>query len=215
MKKILFVILVLAMLIVSTVSVGAAPRSLQAPLLQSPSQGQAINTLQSAFNWIPVAGASYYEIAIATDNGFVSIVESTSNITALPFTPAANLADGLYFWRVRTYDSSNVAGPWSFTRNFTLDTVPPDAPVNTSPVDGAILTATPTFRWSRPATAVYYEFQYDNDSDFSSPIYTASSVQSYRKPPKMNAGTYFWHARARDTAGNWGEWSAYFTVTIQ
>jgi len=188
---------------------------LPAPALQFPGQNQVINSTTPAFNWSSVANAGHYEIVIANDNAFGSVVETQNNITTLPFTPLNPLADGTYYWRVRTYNPANVEGPWSAVRTFTVDTAGPAAPINSSPTDAATVRPTPTFRWSRPATAVHYEFKYDNDADLLSPIYTASGPNPSRKPPKMAAGTFYWQVRARDAAGNWSNWSTAFTITIQ
>jgi hypothetical protein len=77
------------------------------------------------------------------------------------------------------------------------------------------LTRTPTFRWFKVPTAVLYEFQYDNDEGFSDPIpYTIAVRGTFRRPPAMGNGTYYWRVHAKDAAGNWSAWSLPFEVTI-
>ena len=95
----------------------------------------------------------------------------------------------------------------------------PLPPVLYSPANVNSLCSTPAFSWSKAATANAYQFEYDNN-DFSSPVHTSSTLASPRygnptyRPPTIDLGTYSWHARARDAAGNWGDWSTPLTITM-
>lgn len=153
-----------------------------------------------------------YEIVFASDSAFANIVHS-KKVNVLLYTPASPFGDGQYYWRVRAYNASNQFGKWSSYRSFTIDTTGPSIPVLSSPANNSS-TRTPTFTWLSVSTAVSYEFQYDNNSDFSSPTYTATTRSTYRKPPVMSIGTYYWRVRAKDEVGNWSGWSVPFTVTI-
>ena len=96
-----------------------------------------------------------------------------------------------------------------------MDTTPPAAPSLTTPVNAASVIGTPKFTWTAPATASKYQFEYDNDANFSTPTYTSAELTvTNLTPPTMALGTYSWHVRAKDAAGNWGAWSAPSTINI-
>ncbi|HMU95132.1 MAG TPA: hypothetical protein PKE43_19175, partial [Anaerolineales bacterium] len=110
---------------------------------------------------------------------------------------------------------NGTAGPWSAYRSFTVDTVAPVAPTLSAPANAASVSGTPAFSWASVATAAKYQFEYDNDADFSSPIYNSGDLTTTsHTPPAIVQGVYSWHARAKDAAGNWGAWSTARTVTV-
>jgi len=46
-------------------------------------------------------------------------------------------------------------------------------------------------------------FRYDNNADFSSPVYTSTTLTTTSHTlPAMTAGVYYWQVRARDAAGS-------------
>ncbi|HLO29335.1 MAG TPA: hypothetical protein VK249_09385 [Anaerolineales bacterium] len=53
--------------------------------------------------------------------------------------------------------------------------------------------------------SVNYQFQLDNDPDFSSPLYSVIQRTPTRRPPGLLRGAYFWRVRAQDAASNWSE----------
>jgi len=124
-------------------------------------------------------------------------------------------------------DSSEYYFDWFFVRKWTasppnvavgseeeLDTTPPAAPGLISPENGSeILDNTPTFAWTSVTdpSGVTYQIQIDDDDDFSSPVYyVVDLVDNTHTLPDEDAlalGAYFWHVRAKDGAGNTGDWS--------
>jgi hypothetical protein len=139
--------------------------------------------------------------------------------SGLSYAASTPFVDGNYFWHVRAYNLSNQPGSWSSTRTFTIDTTGPLPPTLNSPADGSSTKRTPAFKWLKVTDAAAYEFQYDDDLDeddsgFINPIYAVTIRGIFRRLPAMRPGTYYWHVRAKDAVGNWGDWSAPFTITI-
>lgn len=63
-----------------------------------------------------------------------------------------------------------------------------------TPENGAAVdTTTLSLSWREAAGASSYQFQLDNDSDFSSPLISTSTSNTYYKPdPALAAGVYYW-----------------------
>ncbi|NMB60072.1 MAG: hypothetical protein GYA12_12950, partial [Chloroflexi bacterium] len=198
-----------------------------APVLTAPASGTLTRITTPTLTWNSVAGGVTYQVQVDNQSTFVSpeiSEEDTGGVTA--FTAASPIVvDGLYYWRVRAVNAAGEPGAWSAARYFTVDTNPPAAPVLSLPADNSAgLRAIPLFTWGAAATASAYQFQFDDNADFSSPTFstpdgttvpgTPIAVTSY-KPAAMDVLIpYYWHVRARDAAGNWGPWSAARTVTI-
>jgi len=191
-------------------TVPAIPRKV---VLRSPGSNILTTNNLPTFWWTNVKGGQTYKIEFATDNGFTSVVGSEI-VNGSPYTVVAPFSDGKYYWRVRANNVSNQPGAWSSARTFTIDTTGPAAPTLSSPADNASTRRTLSFKWLRVPTAVTYEFQYDNNADFSSPTYSVTVRGTFRRPPAMKNGTYYWRVRAKDAAGNWSAWSVPSTINI-
>lgn len=198
---------------ISTATYNIDKPNLPAPILIFPRTNLTTNSNIPSFSWSQIAGITSYEISFATNSNFSSTVDSQI-VSGNSYTTLTPLADGKYFWHVRAITPSAQTGRWSVTRVFTVDTTPPSAPVLISPANTSILRRTPTFKWKKSNTAVTYEFQYDDNSIFSSPNYTALRNNLSLTPPVMQNGIYYWHVRAKDAYGNWSTWSSPFTITI-
>lgn len=129
------------------------------------------------------------------------------------------LADGRYYWRVRGRNTEGTYGNWSAVRNFTEDTQPPPARVPVKPLNLSTITGTPTFSWKAVPGAKYYTFRYGTSVnpnigiEYESGHFTRTA---YKPPAAMPPNkTYYWFVKAEDAAGNVGNWSAPFEVSIK
>lgn len=92
------------------------------PALTSPNNvtvyGSTVN-----FAWTSTYGAIQYQIQVATDSAFVSVVASATPTATS--SSISTLSSGQYYWRVRAENYSN-NGDWSAVGSFNLQTdVPP------------------------------------------------------------------------------------------
>jgi hypothetical protein len=186
---------------------------LKAPVLRSPRSGGTMNNTTPNFIWQSVVGAASYEIQIDDNNDFSSPEDSNNAVTGTNYTSIV-LPEGTYYWRVRANDVSANPGQWSLVRTITIDTTGPAAPTLISPVDGFNSpNRTTTFRWQPSSGAVMYQFAYDNDANCLSPISTVTLRGTSRRAT-LPSGTYYWCVRAKDSLGNWGDWSAPYQINI-
>ena len=100
------------------------------------------------------------------------------------------------------------------------------APVNVSPVDGTTLTTATwlTADWTDvtdpfPPIAYFYESSnsptLNPDGSFVTPVYQSGALSISEIPtPGTPAGTWYWHARAKDADGNLSPWSAATKVIV-
>ncbi len=100
------------------------------PTNEAPTNGFAEKENLPLFNWSDssdTVGVDHYTLDIATDSGFVTIVQ-THVINPDSFKQLVTpdeLAEDEYFWRVTATDAANNDSPASATSSFTVDTTPP------------------------------------------------------------------------------------------
>lgn len=198
---------------------GTSPVS--APSLVSPADGACTRDSTPLLDWSTVTGAPpvVYGLQVDDSADFSSPRVDDSSLTASSYTVPSSLRDGTYYWRVRAKDAAGTWGDWTARRYFVVDTVAPTAPSLYSPANGAsTYDRSPLLDWSTvtDASPVVYVIQVDDNADFSSLRVGNSSLttSSYTVPWDLSKGTYYWRVRAKDAAGNWGDWTArrYFVV---
>jgi hypothetical protein len=122
------------------------------------------------FSWGSVLGASSYEVEISTSADFAPGSKvASANTSATSFSPTGLFPDNTYFWRVRPYDASNNAGPWTLGAPFTktFDNAPLSVPSvkNIHMRDmsdiGSTSSMTPVIQWDPVMGASRYELQLD------------------------------------------------------
>ena len=183
--------------------------------LSEPRKGFLTTDNQPELSWNPADYADTYELQISTSSRFSTLAYDLTGLTGTTYASLSALDDARYYWRVRAVNTEGVQGSWSSVYYLTIDTIPPDAPVLYRPVEASAVNGTPTFIWLRPSTSKYYQFKYAAAAEPGVDLYVSDEMRTYKfKPPTMALGSYVWYARARDVAGNWGEWSSPFGIDI-
>ncbi len=131
--------------------------AISAPVLINPSDTTSINV--PILNWqapsYPLFPTNPYRIQVDDDSSFISPYRDyyTSSTSYAP-----NLADGLWYWRVRARDSSGTTSDWSSTWSFTLSPptpTPTPTPQSTAmPVPSSSSNPSSTFNISTDASSI-------------------------------------------------------------
>lgn len=93
-------------------------------LISSPSSAPLRNNLTVAtptLSWNAVSNAVSYEIQIATNSAFSPLVYATNGLVGLSHPVASNLANGIYYWRVRANFANGTFSGWSAVDTFSID----------------------------------------------------------------------------------------------
>jgi len=114
-----------------------------APTLNSPADSARFNPSASvSFSWAfndPDAGDSQsaYQLQIAYDSGFTNIFLDTGKVSSSSTSTTRTLPSdvGVYYWRVKTWDSQDAEGAWSSGRAIIVDRVQVTLSVADSRID--------------------------------------------------------------------------------
>ncbi len=186
-----------------------------APGLALPFNGFRSFSPTPSLSWSLVGSGNTYQVQIARNYTFTSLVQSwTSGVDGTGYTATA-LPGGTYYWRVRTVNLYGVPGAWAAYRYFVVDLTPPAlyTPANNATTSDT----TPTLTVLAKAGAQAYEFQVATDSGFD-PLYVIDdqvvSTTYYIPTTPYATGAIYWRVRAQDKAANWSGWSAIRKLTI-
>jgi hypothetical protein len=188
------------------------------PTLQAPAAGTSFATGHVViFRWHTPSGLSS-ELQVATNPAFTSPVTDINTDTAQAWG-RTSLPSGKLYWRVLGVDVFGVQGPASAVRTFTVrpPSGPLPAPVLKFPANGATVTAGQqvSFFWETVTGAASYELQVATSSAFTAPLVLDQKVSTNQvNTSTLPAGTLFWRARALDSSGKPGTWSATFQLTV-
>jgi parallel beta-helix repeat protein len=151
-----------------------------------------------------------------------SNTDTTGSASGIPpFNLNATQQGGqmLYVWLRDGAGNTNYQNNASVSLRY--DGTAPLVPVLVSPLNNASTNnPKPTFDWSDATDAggsgiAEYVIQVDNNVDFSSPEFNATSTSSMTTPLNNLAhGTYSWRVRAKDTATNLSNWSPVWILQI-
>ena len=174
------------------------------------------------FGWSEVQDASppvLYRVAISDNSLFPH--ENFSSDWIQENSWQVELPEGVWFWRVCAMDNLGNVGENSRTFRLTIDRTPPPKPAIIQPENGSSVNVRkPTLVWGTvtdPSAPVTYDVQLSASGDFSQLIVDNSGLleNSLTVRVDLEERIYYWRVRARDNAGNVGEWSvASFIVDL-
>jgi hypothetical protein len=178
-----------------------------APVLVAPANGSSANP-PITFQWKAVEGATYYQVQVAKDTSFGTLIYYHGTATTNQLWTGATA--GKYYWRVCAYNGS-VQGLWSAVWSVTISGSVPGAPVLQSPANGSSPTAPVSFHWNAVDGATYYQVQVATESSFGTLTYAHGTTTTSQTWTGGTAGAkYYWRvcAYANDVQGLWSEvWS--------
>lgn len=192
--------------------------------LVSPEDNIVVNGASITQSW----GSNATDIAYFTYESFndqnANSLRWRENFTNTSKT-ATNVADAIYWWRVKAIDSAGNESNWTPLRKITVDNTAPNSPLLGLQALGADLTNgsvtnsnTVKAIWNKPSDdTVKYDYQYWNDipgnvyketSPWSTETYSADRDGSFTE----GEGKHFIRVRAIDAANNKSGWSNIFEI---
>ncbi|MDR2675116.1 MAG: right-handed parallel beta-helix repeat-containing protein, partial [Opitutaceae bacterium] len=190
--------------------------ALPPPKPLAPAHNETSTNARPEFTWTAVAGAAAYEIEIAADYDFKTIVHPLTRVTGASFTPARPLHPAQRFWRVRVIDADGKPGPWSAAFVYKLK---PPPPAETRPAESrpAVYPAhnqegivqQPSFTWPAEPGAAAYEIEIAADHDYKKVVLPPTRVETPRYVPlaPLYPSARFWRTRPVAADGAPGKWS--------
>lgn len=172
------------------------------PSLLSPVNNDTARAINPTLSWSVSEDAEYYNLQVATDQNFSTIVINDSLITTT--SKQVNLAYYTnYYWRVK---AKNATGSSSFSSIWQFKTiiVIPAKPVLSIPANNDTnITLTPTLVWNAVQYASTYELNAASDQNFTVIVYTISNLTSTSQqiPALESDKIYYWRVRATNYAG--------------
>ena len=178
------------------------------PTLVSPPDGTTDLTKDVTLTWEAAELAHTYDIQVATESDFSSIVLDESGIVETNIEVTGLDLNITHYWRARSVSEGGTESAWSPIWNFETVGIPP-APVLTSPSDGAKDQPTSLiFTWEETPGAETYQLQIATVSDFTTTFYDQSNLTDNEQfvDGFDNDKVYYWRVRAINEFGE-GEWS--------
>ncbi|MBN1480418.1 hypothetical protein EH223_20385 [candidate division KSB1 bacterium] len=93
----------------------------EAPTLISPENNSTVSDNIPTFDWGEVSEPSTYELMVGEENSFATPEIHQTGLTATTYTPATELSETTYYWRVRAQDNNGNWGNWSTIFSFTIE----------------------------------------------------------------------------------------------
>jgi hypothetical protein len=184
------------------------------PKLVTPAYNSTGLPTALALIWDPSNRADSYQIQVATDVNFMSIFLDQNNISGTSLSISGLGNNMVYYWRVRGINVGGISN-WSEIWYFSTQIGIPNPPRLSYPDDNSILLPVNlVLTWSRSYSAVYYDVQVALNSNFNIPSIVASQNDrtdtSFVLNNLLNATTYYWRVRAKNSSGS-SRWANFYT----
>ena len=165
-----------------------------------------VNYSDVALDWVDSVtdvGIKGYVIEYADNSGFDDAIIQTVGTSELDLS---NMADGTYYWRVKSVNNDDGESPWSVTDSFVVEFNAASVPDGLSdPVSGSDV----ALDWNDSESMIgikEYIVQYDDDQNFNS-AETQTVVDSELTLNNMANGTYYWRVKAVNNDDEQSAWS--------
>ncbi len=192
--------------------------ALSAPVLLTPPDLSSGVSVDVTLSWNAVSAAESYDVDLALDGEFSSIVLHQQGIPD-PSLPVTGLHDTTqYFWRVRAVNDdgcSRYSEPWTFTTKLTV----PDVPQPRSPENHATnVLRCCSFSWEAVPRSDMYRLQVGTDDQLKQLFCdTSGLLQTVCMVQQLHAETqYYWRVAAGNSSGysDWSEVYDFITGTV-
>lgn len=137
------------------------------------------------------------DLQTSADNATWATLGYVSGAELYYDVPANTFAAGQRYWRVRTYNTDNVAGAWSDAASFTVVAAP------SAPTVSATQTPRPLITWQATGQQGYQITVGSHDSGL---VFGVDN--SYKLPVYLPDGTYTVRVRIQNEYGLWSEWGS-------
>lgn len=141
---------------------------LPAPTITAPPSSPDFELQDVVLDWEPVPGAKSYDVEVALNQDFTTIVESKTAIFGTRYSPVVSYDNDQYYWRVRARDLDDKATPWTASL-YDFNRTWPHQPQAVFPAEAGIETVSDPiyFEWTSVPHASEYEFQISTTPGFS------------------------------------------------
>lgn len=189
--------------------------------LLTPLDGEYVNEdFDNILSWQPLINATSYDCSIRKGASYAAgtLIDGGTNIVTSNFPVAPVLDEGEYHWGVTGY--IGVTPTSVATRQFYVDTVNPNQPVLSLPINGAISTpGTISFAWNNGTdpgstnSPVHSVLEIATDLGFTN-IISSTDLIGNTQDILLTAGQYYWTVYHYDDAGNVGSYSTVFSLNL-
>ncbi|MFL9843542.1 hypothetical protein [Flavobacterium rhizosphaerae] len=197
----------------------------QQVLLSSPSANIYMQNTQPTFTWNTLNNATSYNFSLINLTNGNSIITEVPDINDTSYTLPENIItqDGHYQWRIKALNEENETETAYATRNFYIDTTPPNQSQNVEPENEATFETDieVDFEWNIPqdsgiiTSPLVYTIQIATDTSFTNIIQTGSNIATNSYSYTFTTeDTYYWRVKSTDAAGNQSTYSSYFKIMV-
>lgn len=172
------------------------------PQLKAPAEGATGVNIDVDLVWNTALRANRYEVVLAADSTFRSIV-ADSVLADTTYRPPPLQNNTRYFWRVRGLNDAGV-GPWSAVFDFETIIGVPAVPRLLTPENGnRDVPPTVTFTWQAAEDAAAYEFELSTSLNFDGIVVRVADIDTTALTVSdLDYGTqYYWRVRAINPGG--------------
>lgn len=188
---------------------------LSTPSLTNPANAVYSIPVAGTVTWGAVTGAESYDLQVATDAGFTSLVVNQAGIAATSYDYTGLSNNQLFYWQVRAKNTAGNSSAWATARTFTTNLATPSlsSPANSSysiDLNGSV-------SWNNTSGATLYDLQVATDAAFTNIVNSQSNMAltTTTLSGLSNNTLYYWHIMAKNATGNTSLWSVARTFTTK